>query len=441
MRGTAFFLVLALMFIGCLESNPQPTPLGPGDTGSHAGGGEDTGDVQTVQNEDISLTPEPDAMPPGLDLESEKGCFNDLCPASPDAAPDPSIVGPYPVGVRTVTVDLLDANNESRTLRVEIWYPTTDEFRDGPFEGIDFTVDAPPELTEMVTKYKDSLPPIKVDVVRDAPVRTTDGPYPLVIFSHGAYGIRFQSVFFTVPLASHGYVVAAPDHNGNTLYDMILNAELNYDDLVASAFDRPLDCTAVMDDMLQRNAEDDDPLYGAVNPDSIGISGHSFGGYTSLNLGFTDPRIKAVLPHAPATTPLGLLGFNLAEFPVPMMMMTGGLDKTLDTQPEMAEPYEEFPSPKYYFEVTNGGHFTYSDICQLDLLHIANDMGIPDADNALNDGCAEYNTAPEIAHPIINQFGIAFFNYYLRNSELSIQYFDDNAAAAYPDVLLYKYEP
>ena len=103
----------------------------------------------------------------------------------------------------------------------------------------------------------------------------------------------------------------------------------------------------------------------------------------------------------------------------------------------MREPYKEYPSPKFYFELNAGGHFTYSDICQLDLLYIANDLGIDDADNALNDGCADYNVPSEIAHPLIRQFGIGFFNYYLRHSDESLQWFNAEAAAMFPEILTY----
>ena len=46
----------------------------------------------------------------------------------------------------------------------------------------------------------------------DVAFRFDDGPYPVVFFSHGSGGIRMQSTYLTVALASHGYVVVSPDH-------------------------------------------------------------------------------------------------------------------------------------------------------------------------------------------------------------------------------------
>src|SRR5262249_56282777 len=61
-------------------------------------------------------------------------------------------------------------------------------------------------------------PPVMRDAVRDAGPRP--GSYPLVMFSHGFGGHRRQSTFLCTHLASHGYVVAACDHTGNTLFDV-----------------------------------------------------------------------------------------------------------------------------------------------------------------------------------------------------------------------------
>src|SRR5688500_10681277 len=42
---------------------------------------------------------------------------------------------------------------------------------------------------------------------------------PLVVYSHASYGHRRQSSLLCAHLASHGYVVAAADHSGNTAAD------------------------------------------------------------------------------------------------------------------------------------------------------------------------------------------------------------------------------
>ena len=87
------------------------------------------------------------------------------------AQEDPAKAGPFPIIVETRAYRD-DARN--RPLRTEIWRPS-------------------------------------------APMRS-----PVVLFSHGFAGTRLQSKFICSHLASHGYVVAAPDHAGNTFLDLNL---------------------------------------------------------------------------------------------------------------------------------------------------------------------------------------------------------------------------
>ncbi|NJL83535.1 MAG: hypothetical protein HC890_12350 [Chloroflexaceae bacterium] len=82
-------------------------------------------------------------------------------------------------------------------------------------------------------------------------------------------------------LASHGYLVAVPQHPGS---DSIW-LEKFLTGLVKDVFDvndfinRPLDITFVLDELERRNASLFD---NRLNLDSVGLFGHSFGGYTAL---------------------------------------------------------------------------------------------------------------------------------------------------------------
>jgi predicted dienelactone hydrolase len=442
-----FMLVAVIAATACSSGSSRPdaasadiTDTAAADQGSDTASTDVLADVAQADlpADSPSVEVAPD-LPP-TEVDETPGCVGDFCAAGPQHAPDPAEWGPFPVGVRTEWIDLYDHQGNPRTIRIEIWYPTTEAYRDGPFDAIDFSTDAPPEAADMVVKYKDQLPPIEVKVTRDTPVRTSDGPYPLVVFSHGAYGIRFQSVFYTIPLASHGYVVASMDHTGNTIYDLLAEDGYNIDDMILSALDRPYDTVMTIAHMTWRVTVKGDPFFGVIDTTRIGLSGHSFGGFTSVLVPFIDPRIKAVVAHSPATSMLGALGYDIKKFPVPILIQGGKLDKTLKPDTEIYPAYEKLPSPKHMFMLETGGHFTFSDICLLDLVYIANSMGIEDADNALGDGCADYNLDPDIAHPIINQFAIGFFNYHLRDSKGSLDFFDAAAAGTFGDLLTYQSE-
>lgn len=209
---------------------------------------------------------------------------------------DPFARGPHPVGVRTE--HLSDPARAERAVPVELWYPATDAHAG----------DAP-DAYELFP----GLERVPQDAVRDATPRA--GRHPLVLFSHGFGGHRRQSTFLCTHLASHGYVVAACDHTGNTVFDVMQEAMRvrsggTPPDTIATlrAFigDRPADVRFVIDRVLEGS------LGGHVDGKRIGVTGHSFGGWTTLAVIGADPRICAAMPLAPAggpsplpTNPLG----------------------------------------------------------------------------------------------------------------------------------------
>ena len=197
---------------------------------------------------------------------------------------DPFARGPFPVGVRTVVL-----SRQDRPLPVELWYPATDEYA-----GRDVA-----ESARDTYQLIPGFPPVWQEAVRDATPRP--GRHALVAFSHGYGGHRRQSTFLCTHLASHGYVVAAVDHTGNTMLEvvqgvLILGAggRLPHPDTVLREFVdlRPADVSFTIDHLLGMD--------GLADPDRIGMAGHSFGGWTTLTTTARDRRIRAALPLAPA---------------------------------------------------------------------------------------------------------------------------------------------
>ncbi len=205
---------------------------------------------------------------------------------------DPFARGPHPVGVRTLS--LHDGARDGRSLPVEVWYPATDAHA-----GADVAA-----ATRDTYDVLPGFPPVSQDAVRDAAPRP--GSYPLVAFSHGFGGHRRQTTFLCTHLASHGYVVAACDHTGNTLLDAVQFAmavrsgapipgtATMLRDFIST---RPADVVVVLDQLLDGVAPDLRPL---IDPERIGMTGHSFGGWTTLMVTARDCRIRAALPLAPA---------------------------------------------------------------------------------------------------------------------------------------------
>jgi hypothetical protein len=173
--------------------------------------------------------------------------------------------GPAPVGVRTLELsDPSRANRAGtgpRTFAVEIYYPSTGAAVTGvPRDVVEvFGIELFPTPT-----YRD--------------VARAPGRFPLIVYSHGSGGIRFENLALAAHLASHGYVVVAGDHPGDTLLD-------SGDEMETILTDRPRDVSFLIDRFLAFDAEAGNVFAGGIDSDRIGVTGWSFGGYPALALG------------------------------------------------------------------------------------------------------------------------------------------------------------
>jgi predicted dienelactone hydrolase len=316
---------------------------------------------------------------------------------------DPAAAGPYGVGFRTIQI--VDATR-NRPLDVTIWYPVA--------AG---TTGTPARYALLPTTYTDSEV-----AIADAPI-IADEKLPLLIYSHGSGGLNFISAFITEHLASQGFVVIAANHTGNTAIDNFVNAMVSQDQ---NDMNRPADITAAIDGMLARNADSADPLHNKIDPDRIGLFGHSYGGYTALatvgghstSLGSTvpDKRIKAVIGLAPYTT--RLTATELAAVDVPTMMLAGTKDITTPTNTNAAVAYESISGrPLVMVEMTDAAHQSFTDVCTyLELI-----PKLPDAPAAVVDvirkqaaeGCGEGFMPYERTIEVTNTMVTAFFLQYV----------------------------
>ena len=301
-------------------------------------------------------------------------CAPDDAPAPVDSlAPPPDWVepdqaGPYAAGTTTRTF----TDHRGHDLTVEVWYPAVDPGTD-------------PEPYEEV--------PITGSAHRDAEADQRGAPYPLVAFSHGFGGIRYQSTFLTDHLAQHGFVVVGMDHPHNSMLDLDV-------DLTAQVMlDRPTDVIVSVDQVLTLNA--DDPLLsGLVQGDEYAMIGHSFGAFTALLLGGgetdlaygatfcetssnlgcnffdgldldlaavpeSDPRAVLIVPMAPGGWyAFGENGVGLSTT-VPSLVFAGDEDGELPYESEGAPVISAMGSPSIGVTVHGGGHWGFSDLCAL----------------------------------------------------------------------------
>jgi len=194
------------------------------------------------------------------------------------AAPELAAFGPFPIGVRTITVvdrdrpDVLRTTpggpvaRSDRALTLEVWYPAG--LRAGQSPGGSYDV---------VTRDPQIRATLRGAAVRGADPQRSGAPFPLVVISHGYPGNRFLMSHLGENLASKGYVAVSIDHTDST-----------YDDQKAFAstlYNRPLDQLFVLNeiDRLSRSGNPDMFLRGLVDASHAGLVGYSMGGYGVVN--------------------------------------------------------------------------------------------------------------------------------------------------------------
>jgi dienelactone hydrolase len=207
---------------------------------------------------------------------------------------DPFARGPHPVGVQS---DLWTDAARSRSLPVEIWYPAAEGHRGRDLDPASQDSFQPGWV---LSESADSAELARQAAVRGAGWAAGDQPYPLVLLVHGWAGHRRESTFIGTHLASHGYAVVSADHGGSTYADV--------DAFIASH--SPQGKPAALSEHLRRIAEHrkaDVPFLISkaisalpVRPDGVGITGPSYGGWTSLIGPAVDRRIAATVPMCPA---------------------------------------------------------------------------------------------------------------------------------------------
>jgi predicted dienelactone hydrolase len=241
---------------------------------------------------------------------------------------DPRRQGPYGVGVRTIeyTKDSVNSPGTPRVLNTTIWYPTAPGA--GPVDE-------------------------RMGGVIDAPLDVSGAPYPLLMFSHGSCGFPTQSTFLTPLIASYGYVVAAPPHPGNTIFEF---PNCGTPAAQAVSFqERPNDIIFVTDELLTASQDAGSPFFGGIDPARIGMSGHSFGGLTTYLVQARDSRYRVAIPMAPAAP------FN-PTLTVPSLSVMGQIDSVVNNNDTRAA-YDRSSTPKVRVEIEHAGHFAFSNGC------------------------------------------------------------------------------
>ncbi len=288
-----------------------------------------------------------------LTLTSTAGCGTDDDPTLDPRYEEP---GPHQVGNATFTAT--DAAR-GRTLTIEVWYPRASaEPASEPVTQFVVDPDDRAIYEQLLADAPAGCPSTDTASARDA-TPAADGPLPLLAFSHCHNCTRFSSFAIAERLASHGFVVAAPDHADNTLFDDLAGtgAELDAEFLAV----RAADISFVLDVMLAG----DHGLDLTLDPARVGVYGHSFGAVTTGLVIQDDPRPVAGFAIAsPMENPL-LQGVEVDDLVDPIGFLVAVEDNSITEIGNVfiRRNFDEAPVPAFKAEVADAGHWSFSDMC------------------------------------------------------------------------------
>jgi dienelactone hydrolase len=182
------------------------------------------------------------------------------------------------------------------------------------------------------------------------PADNTDGPYPLVVYSHGFSSNRDGGAYLAEHLASYGYVVIAANYP-------LTNMSAPDRPYVRDVVNQPGDVSFLIDSLLAQSADPAHMLAGMVDELRIGVTGISLGGMTSTLVAFhptlADSRIGASLSIAGPTAQFTARFFEAPD--LPFLMLAGDVDALVPYRSNAAPVLDKVPGSQL-ITVTGASH-------------------------------------------------------------------------------------
>lgn len=330
--------------------------------------------------------------------DDDTGDASTTTTTAPDDAleDDPAYRGPGPYEVGLTELSLPDRE-------VAVFYPAAEGSTDGAEPVTYSQLDALPE--DLAAAAPALLPEgtdpevltVEVDGVAAEVPGAEDGPFPLVLFSHGFGSFRLDASALLAGIASWGFVVAAPQHIERDRAALV-------SDSVAS--DTSTDVTVLVD-TISLVGDAGGPLEGLADTEQVGAVGHSAGGRAVLTA-LSEPEVDVAVGWAAA-------GRGDGPAPDKPSMNIAAVVDVLVPLEEIEATYDELSTPKRLVVIDGAGHNSFTDICVSvkegnDLIGLAQSIGFPIPENlaaGATDGCEEGSIDTEAGWEVTQHFTVA----------------------------------
>lgn len=266
------------------------------------------------------------------------------------------------------------------------------------------------------------------------------GNYPLIVFSHGAFGVIDSNYSTCVELASKGYVVASIGHPYHAMFVEDADGDMTYVDMDfmkqiyadnglegAEAEKRvyefslewielrTADMNFVIDTILTKSATETENFFAWIDVEKIGLFGHSMGGATAVQIGRERNDIDAVI-DLEGTMAGEYIGFengyelyNETPYPVPLLDVNSKAVREEIEKLEKENKGWEYVNDyvgrnalDYREVIFNGaGHLNFTDLPMISPV-LAGMLGVGEVD-------------AEECIGNVNEVVCTFFDYYLKN--------------------------
>jgi predicted dienelactone hydrolase len=206
-----------------------------------------------------------------------------------------------------------------------------------------------------------------------------EGRAPLVVFSHGLGSSRSGYRYLGKYWASFGYVALHVTHRGSDEEALRGPGGLpprSLADYLADTrqwVDRPLDVSCAITRALADRA-----LAPHVDPEAIGVAGHSYGAFTALALAglrfdlpdrpaatVADPRVRAAIVMSPQSQQkFGLRADSWETIDRPVLALTGTRDREygVGSAAPRRTSFDRTPAPdQFLVTITDATHATFND--------------------------------------------------------------------------------